>query len=192
MASEFTELYVEGDHDIVRGFVGGFLGGAQMDATLLVNSDHGVADDGVVRQMAEKAHLVDNITHVLVEEKLHQRLVTALAQQGADLGLTLCGEFAVTGARLSFEWEVYSLEEAMKARRPFENELPAQIKLENYAPEEIIDAKAKSGMYSPVHSLTVKAAGEAVGRPDILITWAVKLHQNQFINVDTIRLEYTD
>ncbi len=189
MASKFTELYVEGDHAVVRGFVGGYLGGTSKDATLLVNSDHGVADDGIVRQMAEKAHLVETITHLLVEETIRRGFVTALEQRGADLGLTLCGEFAVTEARLAFDWEVYSLEEAMKARRLFENELPNEIRLEGYAPEETIDEEAKDGMYSPVHGFTVKAGGEAAGPPDILIAWAVHLHENQFINTDTIRLD---
>ncbi len=146
MARRFNELYVQGSHDVVRGFVAGFRGGVGSEASLFVNSDHGVADDGIVRQIAEMAHLVHTITHLVIASDLRDGFVRALEEQGAALDLKLSGEFQIACARLAFEWKVFSPDEAMEVRRLFENERPRQIRLEGYDPEEIIRKEVADGM----------------------------------------------
>jgi hypothetical protein len=191
MARDFTELYVEGDHSVVRGFVAGFLGGSCVDAPVLVNSDHGIVDDGFARQMAERIHLVETVTHLIVAEGVRETFINALQQHGAKLGLKLCGEFAIARARVKFAWEVYAPNEAVKIRRLFENERPAAVELTGYDPVEIVNNNAGDpGMYTPVHSFTVKASGTAQGPPDAIVGWVAMLEENDFIQLDRIELEY--
>ncbi|MGD8396810.1 MAG: hypothetical protein PVF43_15180 [Candidatus Eiseniibacteriota bacterium] len=193
MAETFSEVYVEGETDIVRGFVAGFLSGAATAARVFVNVDHGVADDGIARQMAERVHLIETVTHLIVDDRLRPKFLEGIGQHGDRLGIHSRGTRGVRAARCSFDWEVYSPDEAMKVRRLFENERPAAVGLEGYAPEQIVhEGEGKTGMYTPTHGFVVKATGHAEGPPDDLIDWVARLGEDGFIHVGRIELVYAE
>jgi hypothetical protein len=175
----------------LRGFIAGFACGCKGPATILINADHGVADDGFARQMAERMRLVETVTHVIVAGEVVEQLATGIEEHGEAVGLHLHGRRPIRRARVEFRWEVYSLEEALRARQFFENDKPAAIELDGYDPEEHVDEKAdETGLYSPAHGYIVKAGGTAYGPPDELIEWVAALREDDFIHVETIQLEY--
>jgi len=193
MSTRFNELYIEGDPGTLRGFLAGFRCGCETRAPIFINVDHGVADDGFARQLAENIHLVETVTHVLVAGEVSEDLVSGIEQRGRAVGLRVHGRRAVRRASVAFHWEVYSPDEAARARRLFESDKPPSIELEDYHPERIVDDKAReTGMYTAAHAFTEKARGTAYGPPDALIHWVEQLRQDDFIHVDTIRLVYEE
>ena len=194
MAKGFTELFVEGSDDAVRGFVAGFTIGAGIEGLVFVNKDHDIADDPLARHVAELVHLVENVTHVLVADQHRRALSRAIERGGAGIGLKLRGERRVAAARLATSWEVYTREDAARIRRLYEEDLPPGVKLEGYEPsEEIHDEKSHGkGMYAPSHAYVARADCGARGAPDALIPWCRLLREEPFIQRQKIALIYKE
>jgi len=191
MAATFSELYVEGDAATIRGFLAGYTIGAGLTAPVFLNVDHDIRDDGITRQIAEWAHLVETVSHVVTAAETREPLVAAIERAGPDLGIKVLGHKPVREAHLKFKWEVYSRDEAAKLRALLEDERPPAVRLEGYAPEEEIDEDARGGaVYTPTHAYTARAKGRASGPPDALVPWADRLRRNDFVDSELIELTY--
>jgi hypothetical protein len=191
--SDYYEIVLDGDEEILRGFVAGYLAASGLSAEVFVAREFHVEHDSLAHQLAEWIGLVADRTHFIVPEQIHSRLEERVGQTASGLGIQLVEQRRICEARFGFGWKTYSREVADELRARFES-APDGVTLDDYAPSEEIheDETGATGGYAPVHPYEAKASGVAHGAPGVVITWAAELRQNEFIEVDAIRLEYAD
>lgn len=191
--SDYYEVLLEGDVEVMRGFIVGYLTGAGVEEPFYVAKECGVEHDSLAREVAEWIHLASNRTHIVTAENVYVALTEGIANAGEALHLQLVSARRLRGAHFSFEWEVYTREEAERADGLVEQR-PASIRVDEYEPEEEVheDVKGETGMYAPTHAYTMRAFGHAHGKPGEIISWAEQLRDDPFIKLSRIELQYAD
>lgn len=191
--SDYYEIVLDGDAEVLRGFVAGYLAASGLSTQVFVAREFHVEHDSLAHQLAEWIGLVADRTHFIVPEEIHSRLQEGVGRTAASLGIKLVERRQISEARFGFSWKTFSREVADELRARFEN-APAGVTLDDYAPsEEVHEGESGvTGGYAPVHPYEAMGSGIAHGAPGVVITWAAELRQHEFIEVDDIQLEYTD
>ncbi len=191
--ADYYEIILEGDPEILKGFLVGYLSAAGITEEFFTAKESGVEHDSFLQELAEWARLSEERSHIVASRRVLNATKSAVARVGRDLNLEVAEVKPLKGARVSFEWEVYNRDQGAELRRLTEDH-PATLVLDGYAPEEEVheDHEGKVGMYAPSHPYILKARGNASGPAGEVIAWANRLRSNAFAKLDTIELEYLD
>jgi hypothetical protein len=189
--SDYYEIVLDGDAEILRGFVVGYLAATGLGSKVFVCRDFHIENDSLAHQLGEWIGLLENRTHLIIPSAAHDQIRTGVEEAGDELKIEIHASRKLVGAKFDFEWETYNRDEAAELRTLFDAH-PAGVQLEGYSPKETIheDEKGQTGAYAPTHPYTAQASGEAHGEPGALIEWAAKLRDQDFVKIGTIKLEY--
>ena len=188
--SEYYEIVLDGDADILRGFVVGYLAATGLGSQVFVCREFHIEHDSLAYHLGEWIGLLENRTHLVVPTGVHDQIRAGVEEAGDELKIEVHASRKLVGADFEFEWKTYNRGEADEIRTMFD-EHPDGVTLDGYSPEEIIheDEVGETGAYAPTHPYTARASGKAHGDPGALIEWAAKLRDHDFVKVGTIRLE---
>lgn len=191
--SGYYEIVLDGDVEVLKGFVAGYLAASGIDREVFVSREFHVQHDSLAHQFAEWVGLVEDRTHLIVPEEAWERIRSGAERLGDRLKISIHSSRRLTGARFEFRWLTYNTDEAKRLRALFETPPPG-VQLDGYAPEEFVheDEKGKTGMYAPTHPFKARASGQAHGEPGPVIQFAAVLREDEFVTVDTVKLEYAD
>ncbi len=189
--SEYYEIVLDGDAEILRGFVVGYLAATGLGSKVFVCREFHIEHDSLAHQLGEWIGLLENRTHLIVPSDAHDQIRAGVEEAGDELKIEVHASQKLIGAEFDFEWKTYNRDEAAKLRALFDTP-PAGVKLDAYSPEETIheDEVGQTGAYAPTHPYTARASGKAHGDPGALIEWAAELRDRDFVKIETIKLEY--
>jgi hypothetical protein len=191
--SDYYEIILDGDAEILRGFVVGYLAATGLGSQVFVCRDFHIEHDSLAHQLGEWIGLLENRTHLIVPSAANDQIRAGVQEAGDELKIEVHASRRLARARFDFEWETYNRDEASELRAFFDSH-PASVSLDDYSPEEIIheDEEGQISGYAPTHPYTARARGHAHGDPGALIEWAAALRDQDFVKVGTIQLEYAD
>ena len=190
---DYYEIVLDGDAEILRGFVVGYLAATGLGSQVFVCRDFHIENDSLAHQLGEWIGLLENRTHLIVPAAANDQIRAGVEEAGDELKIEVHSSRKLTRATFDFEWETYNRDEAAGLRAVFDAS-PASVSLEDYSPEEIIheDEVGQTSGYAPTHPYTARAGGTAYGDPGALIEWASILRDKDFVKVGEIKLEYAD
>lgn len=191
--ADYYEIVLDGNTDVLRGFVAGYLAASGLDQEVFVASEYHVTSDSMAHQLAEWIGLVADRTHLIVPAKIQDRLERGTGQTRAKLGIRVVETRRVTGARFEFAWKTFSREAADGLRARFAA-APDGVALEGYEVHEEVheEEKGATAGYAPGHPYEASASGEAQGSPGAVIRWASDLREEPLVELKSIKLEYAD
>lgn len=189
--SDYYEIVLDGDVEVLKGFVAGYLAASGIDREVFVSREFNVEHDSLAHQLAEWIGLVEDRTHLIVPADAWERIRAGAERLGDRLQIRIHTARRLTEARFEFSWQTYNRDEADRLRALFAAP-PEGVRLEGHEPEEIVheEEQGRTGMYAPTHPYTARGKGLARGEPGPVIEWAGRMRSDDFVTVETIRLEY--
>jgi hypothetical protein len=191
--TDFYEIVLDGDCEVLKGFVAGYLAAGDLHNEVFVAREFHVEHDSLAHQLAEWIGLVDDRTHLIVPGHVHERIQIGTQRLGDRLKIRLVSSRRVAEARFEFRWQTYNREEADRLRGVFGSP-PDGVQLDGYEQNEEMheEEEGQTGGYAPVHPYEARGSGVAHGNPRAVIVWASDLRDDDFVEVETVRLEYGD
>jgi len=163
MPKTYCELKVEGNAELIKSFVLGFL------------EEKGIGEKPVLEEecLVEKDSPIDLITHffghhhntvsVIVETELCNQLASALKRHDKEIRGTVTSVRRLESVSFSFHYKTFS-RETEKSLFDLFTHLAEGIHIQDYAPLEKTDPAGKGvEAYAPLHDYEVSAKGTASG-----------------------------
>jgi len=192
MNKEYCEVVVEGSLDLIRGFVVGFLEGKGIQGEAIFGEDHHVENEGKFGQMLRLIGVKGNRVHLIVGTGFHKLLEGALEKRKEELALKIISEKKIRQASFGFRYRAYTRELGEKLMALFED-LQEGLQIKDYKPKETVmpEGKGVEG-YAPLHEYEVKATGTIYGSAKDVIDFYGSAEHHDMVELDSIKLEYTD
>lgn len=162
MSKKYTEIVLEGNFMLAKGFLLGFLSNAKPDSKYFFHRKSGIRRE-TFRELLKEFFELDNHVHVCIESDLVEPFKKSLKLYTDITGNAIKSEKEIESASFSFSYELYN-EELGKKVKSFFNSLPENVTLENYSPSEIIDGEGHGvESYAPLHEYILHANGNLSG-----------------------------
>lgn len=191
--TDYYEVVLDGNTDVLRGFIAGYLAGSGLARRVFVARESHVEHDSLAHQLGEWIGLIADRTHLILPDEAHERIRLGTARLGDQLKLDLVATRRLSDARFEVSWRTYNREEADRLRAIFAAP-PEGVVLDDYETEEEVyeDEKGETGGYAPAHPYDARGSGVAHGQPGAVIDWAAELREDSLVEVEKIKLEYSD
>jgi hypothetical protein len=190
MNRKYFELVVEGQFDLVKGFVLGFLEGKGIRESAMFAREHHVKGDSDLKHALRVLTGKEDQARVLVDEGVCQSLRDSLANVREALPLRLVSTREISGAHAVFTYEAYAKEMGDELKALFANP-PEGVSVADYEPEEKVEPEGKGiEAYAPLHHYEIKAKGRITGAVRPLIDFYDKLEQHPLVALEEIALEF--
>ena len=190
MKGKYFEVVVEGQSDLIKGFVLGFLEGKGTRASAVFAREHHVKGDSDLKHVFRVLTGKEDHVRVLVDEGVCQSLKESLAKVREALPLRLVSTREISSAYAAFTYEAYAKAMGDELKELFAN-LPEGVAVADYELEEKVDPEGKGiEAYAPLHQYEVKAKGRITGPVRPLIDFYDKLEQHPLVALEEIVLEF--
>jgi hypothetical protein len=190
MNRKYFELIMEGQFDLIKGFVLGFLEGKGTRESAVFAREHHVKGDRDVKHVLRVLTGKEDQVRVLVDEGACQSLSESLANVREELPLRLVSTREISGAHAVFTYEAYAKEMGDELKALFANP-PEGVSVADYEPEEKVEPEGKGiEAYAPLHHYESKAKGRITGAVRPLIDFYDKLQQHPLVTLEEIVLEF--
>jgi len=162
MQKSFSELVIEGQFVLVKGFILGFLYGSGQEFDYFFHRKHGIRRD-TFREFIKELFEFESHVYVCLDNKVLPKFLKAIEKSKEKIGLKLKSVRTINSANFTFSFEIFNKDLAGEIKRVFENS-PAGVKVIDYKPIEEVstDAIGIEG-YAPVHSFVARGSGTAEG-----------------------------
>lgn len=161
--ADSVELLIEGDEDLVHGYVRGLLVGMGSDDWPVFNSELGIGHERISKHLKELVGLAEHLTHVIVPARSVEAVIAGLIHPRCN-DMDLRGAHPILSAGFGFRFAVFTEEMGQKVSGLF-GDPPAGVAVLDYEPEEIHRADDTVGdeLYTVVHDFKLSGAGEVEG-----------------------------
>ncbi len=162
MSQKYSEIVIEGNFMLAKGFLLGFLSQTKPDAKYFLHRKSGIRRI-TFSEMLKEFFELDNFVHFCLEDSLVDSFKKATELYTKVTGNKIKSVKPIKSATFSFAYEFYSKEYAEVANHMLAN-LPEGVTLEDYFPYEEKDAEGEGvEAYAPLHSYTMRAKGRLTG-----------------------------
>jgi hypothetical protein len=163
MATTYTEIMINGEPALIKGFVIGFLEGRENHGDTFVEEEGQIEEDSpldMILHFFSHPHLVPVIAELEIVESLCQ----ALQNRKEEIPAEVMSVRDVTGAFFEFQYKTVS-EEMGKSLLAFFSNLPDGVQMRaGYQPAEKITPREKVvGAHDPLHHYELKGSGIVQG-----------------------------
>ena len=190
MNRRYFELVVEGQFELIKGFVLGFLVGKGIHESAVFAREHHVKGDTDLKHVLRALTGKEDQARVVVEEGVCQSLAQSLANVREALPLRLVSTREISGAHAVFTYEAYAKEMGDELKALFVNP-PEGVAVADYESEEKVEPGGKGiEAYAPLHHYEIKAKGRITGAVRPLIDFYDQLEQHPLVALEEIVLEF--
>ena len=174
MSKQYTEIVLEGNFMLAKGFLLGFLSTTKPDSKYFFHRKVGIRRE-TFRELLKAFFELDNHVHICIESDLVKPFKKALNLYTKVTHNVLKSEKEIASAHFSCSYEFFNKEKADMAKAIFEN-LPDDVTIENYAPVEITDKEGHGvESYAPLHEYVFRANGKLSGAFESIIDIYLKI-----------------
>ena len=162
MQKSFSELVIEGQFVLVKGFILGFLHGSDHEFDYFFHRKYGIRRE-TFKEFIKELFEFENHVHVCLENNVIPKFIKAIEKSKENIGMEVKSVRAISSANFTFSFEIFNEELAKETKDLFKNS-PAGVKISGYKPVEEIDKDA-AGIegYTPVHEFAARGNGTANG-----------------------------
>ncbi len=162
MQKSFSELVIEGQFVLVKGFIMGFLHGSDQEFDYFFHRKHGIRRE-TFKEFIKELFEFESHVHVCLDNNVVPKFLKAIEKSEEKIGLEVRSVRSISSANFTFSFEIFNKELAEDIKNVFENS-PAGVKVMDYKPieEKTNDAVGVEG-YAPVHSFVARGSGKAEG-----------------------------
>ena len=162
MQKNFSELVIEGQFILVKGFILGFMHGSDHEFDYFFHRKHGIRRE-TFKDFIKEIFELESHVHVCIENNIVPKFLKAVEKSQDKIGLQVNSVRAINSANFTFSFEIFNEELAKETEAIFENS-PAGVKIIDYKPvEEVSDEAVGVEGYAPVHSFVARGSGKAEG-----------------------------
>lgn len=181
----YRELVIEGDDEVLQGFIDGFKTARKIKTGLILASEHPVN----THHLKEILAFHPNYLHVIVSGRHHRSLLSAIVKT-PQIQCKIISDEEITGAHFKFKFETFSRDVAKKLKQVL-RKLPVGLELVDYEPKETLDPSGEGiEFYSPVHDYTFAGKGAIRGDIEKLIRFHGRTAEHVFFEADDIEIEH--
>jgi hypothetical protein len=169
MQKSFSELVIEGQFVLVKGFILGFLHGSDHEFDFFFHRKYGIRRE-TFKEFIKELFEFDSHVHVCLENNVLPKFLKAIEKSKEKIGLEVKSVRAISSANFSFSFEIFNEELAKETEKLFKN-IPAGLKVTGYKPiEEVENDAVGIEAYAPAHSFVLRGSGTANGNfHDIMV-----------------------
>ena len=162
MHKSFSEIVIEGQFVLVKGFIMGFLHGSNQEFDYFFHRKHGIRRE-TFKEVIKELFEFESHVHLCLDNNVVPKFLQAIEKSNEKIGLQVKSVRAIKSADFSFSYEIFNEELATKVKKIFENS-PAGIAMTDFQPtvEKSDDAVGVEG-YAPVHEFVARGNGKAEG-----------------------------
>lgn len=162
MQKSFSELVIEGQFVLVKGFLMGFLHGSDHEFDYFFHRKHGIRRE-TFKEFIKDLFEFDSHVHVCLDNNIIPKFLKAIEKSKEKIGLDVKSVRAIKSANFSFSFEIFNEELAKETKKIFDS--PSEgIKILDYKPvEESVNSATGVEGYAPVHSYAARGNGKAEG-----------------------------
>jgi hypothetical protein len=183
MANIHHELIVRGDLKHLRGFLRGYQLGKRLKSGLLFCADQPIN----THHLKEILTLHGDYVHLICRDRLREGLVTAV-RSAVDLEFEIIADRPIIRSAFGFKFKTVSRRVGNQLKKMF-SRIPADLRLSQYEPEEIVDPSAKGvELYSPRPEYVFRGRGEVEGNIERLLRYHGKLAAHEFVDTELIQI----
>ena len=192
MQKKWYEVVIEGSFDLIKGFIIGFFEGRNITGAIVFEREHHIKYEDGLEQLLRMIHIEEDQAHILMNEETFQMLDQALDNRKYETHLKIVSKKEIVRAHFNFTYEAYAKRFGDELKDLFNN-LPEEIQLEGYQPEEIErDTEDSTAGYAPLHKYEIKAEGRVSGPTKSVIDFYDKLERNELIDLEEIEMEFQE
>ncbi len=192
MDKKLHEIVFEGHHNLIRGFIEGFLLSRSSDRRkYFFNRDVSIQAETLSEIIKEWVTMGTKLHHVIMEDSLFRAIKKALSRKkpGGLLDASIIKSAkAIKNAVFDFKFITYGEKYAAEVKKLIEKH-PQALTLKNYNPIERIDETARGiEMYAPEHQYVFEGKGSFSGPLLKIMEYRGKLESHPLIDVSKITL----
>jgi len=162
MSKKYSEIVIEGNFMLAKGFLLGFLSETKPDSQYFLHRKSGIRRT-TFSEMLKEFFELDNFVHFCLENELVKPFEKATELYTKVTGNKIKSVKEISSASFTFAYEFFNKEYAEVANHMLAN-LPEGVTLEDYFPYEEKDEEGKGvEAYAPLHSYTMRAKGRLTG-----------------------------
>ncbi len=191
MHPSYFEVTVEGSHDLLKGFVIGFLEGRGITGETFFGDDYELDEENPLEVLFRMMGHREENTTVIVEADLRLQLREALQKRKDSLPLKVVSVREVTGATFGFSLKTYSREVGQSLRDLFSNP-PEGVAVEPpFFPDETVIPEGKGvEAYAPLHEYEMKWKGQVSGPVREVFSLYHRVTRFEVVKTGDLRLNY--
>lgn len=196
MIKRYNEVVFEGDFDLIRGFVIGFLEGSKIEGEAIFSEDHHIENEGTFGQLLRLIGIRGDQVHLIVGAGFYELLSEALKKRQYEINITIVSVKEISMAYFDFTYKAFTRELGSELKEIFGalSKDPEGLHMEaGYKPEEKIRPEAKGvETYAPLHEYELKAAGRIHGPVKDVIDFYGVVEHYDMVELGNIKIEYVD
>ncbi len=191
MNPTYYEVIVEGSHDLLKGFVIGFLEGREISCETFFGDDYELDEEKPLDLLFRMMGHREESTTVIVEAGLRSLLREALQRRRDSLPLKVVSVREVAGASFGFSVKTFS-REVGDSLRSLLSVPPEGVDVDPpFVPEEKIDPAGKGvEAYAPLHEYEMKWKGRVSGAIREVFTLYHKVRRFEVAKLGDLHLDY--
>lgn len=194
MQKSFSELVIEGQFILVKGFILGFMHGSDHEFDYFFHRKSGIRRE-TLKEFIKELFEFENHVHVCLENNVVPKFLKAVEKSKNKIGLEINSVRAIKSANFSFSFEIFNEELSKETQAIFDNS-PAGVNVVGYKPvEEVSDDAVGAEGYAPVHSFVSRGSGKAEGYFQDIMELYLKIKRSkasESIMCSEINLELED
>ena len=181
----YVELELNGSSDQALGFVEGFRSALGDTRPVWSSGTVPFGLETLLDRLRDRMHLE---SHFVLPRDLAENIVATVGKSTA-VGLKPGTLVEVSYAELDFEFRCFNPTDGASLRRVVEEDLPDEVRLEDYTTEEKRDESARGvELYSPAHDYVLEGSGRYVGPVAGVFSLAERLRDQDFVHPGKVRL----
>jgi hypothetical protein len=191
MNPTYYEVTVEGSHDLLKGFVIGFLEGRGISGETFFGDEYELDEESPLEVLFRMMRQRDESTTVIVEAGLRSQLREALQRRKDSLPLKVVSVREVRGATFGFSVKTYSREVGQSLRELFTRP-PEGVSVDPpFFPEEIVIPEGKGvEAYAPLHEYEMKWKGQVSGPIRQIFALYHRVGRFEVVRLGDLNLDY--
>lgn len=191
MNPTYYEVTVEGSHDLLKGFVIGYLEGREISGETFFGDDYELNEENPLQLLFRMMGHREESTTIIVEAQLRSQLGEVLQRRRDSLPLKVVSIREVTGAGFGFSVKTYS-REVGDALRDLFGRPPEGVAVDPpFVPEEKIDPEGKGvEAYAPLHEYEMKWKGNVAGPIREVFDLYHKVKRYEVVKPGDLHLDY--
>jgi hypothetical protein len=191
MDPTYYEVTVEGSHDLLKGFVIGFLEGREISGETFFGDDYELDEENPLELLFRMMGHREESTTVIVEAGLRSLLREALQRRRDSLPLKVVSVREVAGASFGFSVKTFS-RDVGESLRGILSVPPKGVDVDPpFVPEEKIDPAGKGvEAYTPLHEYEMKWKGRVSGAIREVFALYHKVRRFEVVKLGDLHLDY--
>lgn len=191
MNERYYEVVIEGNLDLMKGFVMGFLAGRGIEGGVSFDRESHVEEESAVGHLLRLVGVRDNTFTVIIGSGLHDLLVAALKKHQPVIPMRILKVREVLSAAFTCEFRSYSREVGAQLKEILSGIPAGADGKSGFKMHEKLDPEGKGvEMFTPLHDYELTGKGRISGSVKKVLDLYHRLGRFEVVELGELELEF--